>query len=124
MANLEALDTGKPHPQAKMQVLWSAGVLRNQATWADKIFGRTVPADGPFFGYTRMEPIGVVGQIIPWNYPILMVVVKISPALIAGCTIILKPAEQTPLTALHVAALIKEAGFPEGVVNVITGNFR
>jgi acyl-CoA reductase-like NAD-dependent aldehyde dehydrogenase len=120
---LEALDTGKPHIQAKMQVLWSAGVLRNQASWADKVFGQTKSPDGPIFGYTRKEPIGVVGQIIPWNYPILMYVVKVAPALTAGCTIVLKPAEQTPLTALYVSALVKEAGFPPGVINVITGKF-
>lgn len=121
LANLEALDTGKPHAQAKHQVYWSAGVLRSQVSWADKIYGRTTTPDGPLFGYTRQEPIGVVGQIIPWNYPILMYVVKVAPALTAGCTIILKPAEQTPLTALHVSSLVKESGFPPGVLNVITG---
>lgn len=124
LGNLEALDTGKPQPQARGQVLWSANVLRNQATWTDKVFGQTSSPDGPIFGYTRKEAIGVVGQIIPWNYPILMYVVKVAPALAAGCTIILKPAEQTPLTALHVSALVKEAGFPPGVLNVITGTIR
>lgn len=77
--------------------------------------------DGSFFTLTRKEPIGVVGQIIPWNYPILMLTWKWGPALAAGCTLILKPAEQTPLSALAVAALAKEAGFPKGVINVLPG---
>ncbi len=77
--------------------------------------------DGPFFTFTRKEPVGVVGQIIPWNYPLAMVAWKWGPALATGCTIVLKPAEQTPLSALYAAALAKEAGFPKGVINVVTG---
>lgn len=78
-------------------------------------------SDGNFITMTRLEPVGVVGQIIPWNYPILMAAWKWGPAMAAGCTMILKPAEQTPLTALYLASLVKEAGFPKGVVNVLTG---
>lgn len=96
--------------------------LRYCAGWADKIHGRTVPMDGEFFGYTRREPVGVCAQITPWNFPILMVTMKIGPALAAGNTIVLKPAEQTPLTALYIAQLCKEAGFPNGVVNVVPGD--
>lgn len=91
------------------------------AGYADKVHGNTIPSDGNLFSYTRKEPIGVVGQIIPWNYPILMISWKFGPALAAGCTIVLKPAEQTPLTALYIGSLVKEAGFPSGVVNIITG---
>lgn len=92
------------------------------AGYCDKIHGNTIPVDGNMYAYTRKEPYGVVGQIIPWNYPIMMIIWKFGPALAAGCTIILKPAEQTPLTALYLAALAKEAGFPAGVINVINGH--
>jgi aldehyde dehydrogenase (NAD+) len=85
------------------------------------IAGKVIPMDGDFFVYTRHEPVGVCGQIIPWNFPILMMAWKLGPALATGNTIILKPAEQTSLTALYIAQLIKEAGFPEGVVNVVPG---
>lgn len=94
---------------------------RYYAGFCDKIHGNTIPSDGNMFSYTRKEPIGVVGQIIPWNYPILMISWKFGPALAAGCCIILKPAQQTPLSALYLAALSKEAGFPNGVINVING---
>uniref|UniRef100_A0A7N5JK49 aldehyde dehydrogenase (NAD(+)) n=2 Tax=Ailuropoda melanoleuca TaxID=9646 RepID=A0A7N5JK49_AILME len=96
-------------------------VLRYCAGWADKIQGRTIPIDGNFFTYTRHEPVGVCGQIIPWNFPLVMLIWKIGPALTCGNTVVVKPAEQTPLTALHVASLIQEAGFPPGVVNVVPG---
>ena len=89
--------------------------------WADKIEGKTIPINGPYFCYTRHEPVGVVGQIIPWNFPLLMQAWKWGPALAAGCTIVLKPAEQTPLSALRVAELAHEAGIPEGVINVVPG---
>lgn len=95
--------------------------LRYFAGWADKNHGKTIPMDGEFFTYTRHEPVGVCGQIIPWNFPILMMAWKLGPALATGNTIILKPAEQTSLTALYIAQLVKEAGFPEGVVNVVPG---
>ncbi len=95
--------------------------MRYYAGVADKIHGDTIPSDGPHFTYTRKEPVGVCGQIIPWNYPLVMVAWKWGPALAAGCTIVMKPAEQTPLTALYVCSLAKEAGVPEGVINVVTG---
>src|SRR5260370_16957609 len=87
----------------------------------DKITGKTIPVEGNYFCYTRHEPVGVVGQIITWNFPLLMQAWKWGPALAAGNTVILKPAEQTPLTALRVAQLAQEAGFPDGVVNVVPG---
>ncbi|CAG9578933.1 unnamed protein product [Danaus chrysippus] len=121
LAELETLDCGKPVRIAEEEVHSSAGVLRYYAGKADKILGNTIPADGECLSMTLKEPIGVCGQIIPWNYPIPMISWKIGPALAAGCTIVLKPAEQTPLTALAVAALVKEAGFPPGVVNVVPG---
>src|SRR2546421_2893920 len=94
---------------------------RYYAGWADKIEGRTIPVYGPYFPYTRHEPVGVVGQIIPWNFPLLMQAWKWAPALATGCTIVLKPAEQTPLTALRIAALAQEVGIPDGVINVVPG---
>ncbi|XP_013178893.1 PREDICTED: aldehyde dehydrogenase X, mitochondrial-like [Papilio xuthus] len=121
LAELETLDCGKPVKVAEGEVYFAASVLRYYAGKADKILGNTIPADGEVLSMTLKEPVGVCGQIIPWNYPIPMMSWKISPALAAGCTIVLKPAEQTPLTALAVAALIKEAGFPPGVVNVLPG---
>lgn len=99
----------------------SIKVLRYMAGWADKNHGKTIPLDGNFFCYTRHEPVGVCGQIIPWNFPLLMMAWKIGPALSMGNTVVLKPAEQTPLTALYVAQLSKEAGFPPGVLNVVPG---
>lgn len=95
--------------------------MRNYAGWADKIHGETVPIHGPFLQYTRPEPVGVAAQIIPWNFPALMMIWKLGPCLATGCTSIIKPAEQTPLTALRMAELIQEAGFPGGVVNVLPG---
>ncbi|XP_045768437.1 aldehyde dehydrogenase X, mitochondrial-like [Maniola jurtina] len=121
LAELETLDCGKPVKTAEEEVYYSASVIRYYAGKADKILGSTIPADGEVFSMTVKEPVGVCAQIIPWNYPIPMLSWKIAPALAAGCTIIVKPAEQTPLTALAVAALIKEAGFPPGVVNIIPG---
>ena len=98
-----------------------ARTLRYYAGWADKIEGRTVPVRGNFLSYTLRQPVGVVGQIIPWNFPLLMLAWKWGPALACGNTIVMKPAEQSPLTALRAAALAQEAGFPDGVVNVIPG---
>src|SRR5206468_803033 len=94
---------------------------RYYAGWADKNHGKTIPVSGNYFCYTKHEPVGVVGQIIPWNFPLLMQAWKLGPALATGCTVVMKPAEQTPLTALRVGELILEAGFPEGVVNVLPG---
>ncbi|XP_060803777.1 aldehyde dehydrogenase X, mitochondrial [Amyelois transitella] len=121
LSELEVLDNGKPLKNAIGEISWSANVIRYYAGKADKILGNTIPADGEVMSMTLKEPVGVCGQILPWNYPIPMFVWKIAPALAAGCTTIVKPAEQTPLTALAMAALIKEAGFPPGVVNVVTG---
>lgn len=121
LANLESLDNGKPFADSLFDVETTVNTFKYYAGFADKIHGKTILADGPYFSFTKLQPIGVVGQIIPWNYPILMLAWKWGPALAAGCTIVLKPAEQTPLTALHVAALTKEAGFPDGVINVVPG---
>lgn len=121
LANLESLDNGKTRVMAAFDVGFCVSVLRYYAGYADKIHGNTIPADGPVFSYTRKEPVGVVGQIIPWNYPLVMAVWKWAPALAAGCTLVMKPAEQTPLSVLHASALTKEAGFPDGVINVVPG---
>jgi len=122
LAALEALDNGKPWHVAKaadMTLLHRN--IRYHAGWADKIHGQVIPTPGPFFQYTREEAVGVCAQIIPWNFPALMMAWKIGPALAAGCTTIVKPAEQTPLSALRMAELSVEAGFPDGVINVLPG---
>jgi len=122
LITLEVLDNGKPYLTARtVDVPLSIACYRYFAGWADKIQGKTIPIGGDYFCYTRHEPVGVVGQIIPWNFPLLMQAWKLAPTLAAGNTVILKPAEQTPLSALRVAELILEAGFPEGVVNVLPG---
>ena len=95
--------------------------LRYYAGFADKIHGQTIPIRGEYFTYTRREPVGVAGQIIPWNFPMLMAAWKWGPALAAGCTVVMKPAEQTPLTCLRMARLAQKAGFPDGVINVVPG---
>src|ERR1700682_1171481 len=119
---LDSLDNGKPLADALAADLpLTIKCYRYYAGWADKIHGKTIPVDGPFFCYTRHEPVGVVGQIIPWNFPLLMQAWKWGPALAMGCTMVLKPAEQTPLSALRAAALAQEAGFPDGVINVVPG---
>lgn len=122
LASLETLDNGKPYLMSYLADLaLSIKCLRYFAGWADKNHGKTIPIDGDFMSFTRHEPIGVCGQIIPWNFPLLMQAWKLGPALATGNTVVMKPAEQTPLTALHVAQLVKEAGFPPGVVNIIPG---
>jgi len=122
LARLEALDNGKPYQVARTADLpLVIACYRYYAGWADKIQGKTIPIAGNYFCYTRHEPVGVVGQIIPWNFPLLMQAWKLGPALAAGNTVVLKPAEQTPLTALRVGELIIEAGFPAGVVNILPG---
>ena len=122
LAALESLDNGKPLRDAMAADLpLTIKCYRYYAGWADKIHGKTIPIDGPYFCYTRHEPVGVVGQIIPWNFPLLMQAWKWGPALAMGCTMVLKPAEQTPLTALRVAQLAQEAGVPDGVINVVPG---
>eukprot|EP00944_MAST-04C_sp_MAST-4C-sp1_P015318 g15318.t1 len=122
LAKLETLDNGKPYSDSfNIDLGLVIKCFRYYGGWCDKIQGKTIPIDGPYFCYTRHEPIGVCGQITPWNFPSLMLAWKLAPALACGCCIVLKPAEQTPLTALYIASLIKEAGFPCGVVNVIPG---
>jgi aldehyde dehydrogenase (NAD+) len=122
LAALETLDNGKPINDARNADLpLVIDCYRYYAGWADKIEGKTIPVNGPYFCYTRHEPVGVVGQIIPWNFPLLMQAWKWGPALAAGCTIVLKPAEQTPLSALRVGELAMEAGFPPGVINIVPG---
>ncbi len=121
-AQLESLDNGKPLTVARVaDVPLAADLFHYMAGWATKIEGNTIPFSPKYFAYTRREPVGVVGQIIPWNFPLLMAAWKLGPALATGCTVVLKPAEQTPLSALLLAELIAEAGFPDGVVNVVPG---
>jgi phenylacetaldehyde dehydrogenase len=127
-ATLESLDNGKPISVARVaDVPLAVDLFRYMAGWATKLEGNTIPISVPyapgakFLAYTMKEPIGVVGQIIPWNFPLLMAAWKLGPALAAGCCIVLKPAEQTPLSALRLAELAVEAGLPEGVLNVVTG---
>ena len=123
LAELESLDNGKPLAAAKGDIAASVAHLRYYAGWPTKIEGETIPVSGrDLFCYTLREPVGVCAQIVPWNFPLLMAVWKISPALAAGCPLILKPAEQTPLTALRLGELALEAGFPEGTFNVLTGD--
>ena len=122
LAELETRDNGKPIKESTYIDL--PGVVENFeyfAGWPTKIEGETIPVPGQMFNYTLREPVGVCGQIIPWNFPLLMAAWKLAPALAAGNTVVLKPAEQTPVTAIELAKLIQEAGFPEGVVNIIPG---
>src|SRR5208283_4290849 len=128
LAQLESLDNGKPFAVARAaDVPLSADMFWYMAGWATKLEGHTKTLSVPympganFHSYTLREPVGVVGQIIPWNFPLLMAAWKLAPALATGCTVVLKPAEQTPLTALRLAELIAEAGVPDGVMNVVTG---
>jgi aldehyde dehydrogenase (NAD+) len=122
LARLETLDNCKPLMEARYADLpLTIATYRYYAGWADKIQGRTIPIAGPYFCYTRHQPVGVVGQIIPWNFPLLTQAMKLALALAAGNTVVLKPAEQTPLTALRVGELILEAGLPPGAVNILPG---
>lgn len=122
LAALESLDNGKPITDSLTADLpLTLQCYRYYAGWADKLYGQTLPINGEYFSYTRHEPVGVVGQIIPWNFPLLMQAWKWGPALACGNTVVLKPAEQTPLTALYVGRLAQEVGFPEGVINVVPG---
>lgn len=122
LAMLESLDTGKTLTVAKqVDVSYSIHCLRYFAGWPDKIHGKTIPMNSPHFLYSKEEPVGVCGQVIPWNFPLVMMIWKIAPVLVTGCTTVVKPAEATPLTALRLGELIMEAGFPEGVVNVLPG---
>src|ERR1043165_9956552 len=122
LAALETADNGKPIKESTYIAL--PGVVENFeyfAGWATKIDGETIPVPGQMFNYTLREPVGVCGQIIPWNFPLLMAAWKLAPALAAGNTVVLKPAEQTPVGAMELASLIQEAGFPDGVVNIVPG---
>jgi len=123
LAELESLDNGKPLGYAKGDIAAAVNHLRYYAGWPTKIEGETIPVSSPdVFCYTRREPVGVCAQIVPWNFPLLMSTWKVAPALAAGCTLVLKPAEQTPLTGLRLGQLAQEAGVPDGVVNVLTGD--
>jgi len=125
IAALETWDNGKPYEQASLvEVPMVVRIFRYYAGWADKIHGLTVPADGPYHVQTLHEPIGVAGQIVPWNFPLLLFAWKVAPALACGNTIVLKSAEQTPLTAIYAAKLFHEAGLPSGVLNIISGYGR
>jgi len=128
MAEIESLDNGKPLVIARVaDVELAADLFHYMAGFATKIFGQTFPISVPyapgaqFHAYTLKEPVGVVGQIIPWNFPLLMAAWKLGPALATGCTVVLKPAEQTPLSAIRLGELMQEAGLPDGVVNIVTG---
>jgi acyl-CoA reductase-like NAD-dependent aldehyde dehydrogenase len=122
LAELETLDNGKPIFESKnIDIPGAAETFRYYAGWASKIYGETNPSDPGMFNFTLREPIGVCGQIIPWNFPLLMAAWKIAPALACGNVVILKPAEQTPLTALRLGELILESGLPENVVQIVTG---
>lgn len=122
LAQIEALDNGKPYRVAlEDDIPGTVDQFRYYAGWATKILGQTIPISPDYLNYTRHEPIGVAGQIIPWNYPLQMASWKLGAALATGCTVVLKSAEQTPLSLLYTAQLFKEAGFPDGVVNFLSG---
>ena len=122
LAEIDSLDNGKPIGELLENDIPNAiGQFQYYAGWTTKIMGQTIPVSGSYFNYTRHEPVGVAGQIIPWNFPLMMAAWKIAPALATGCTVVLKPAEQTPLSALYLAKLAAEAGFPKGVINIIPG---
>jgi aldehyde dehydrogenase (NAD+) len=120
-ARLETAHNGKTLFESKIEISMTVSTLRYYAGWADKITGDTIPVDGPFFVYTLREPVGVVGAIVPWNFPLNIASWKFAPALAAGCTIILKPASETPLTALAMGDIMLEAGLPPGAFNVVSG---
>ncbi len=121
VAELETIHNGKPLFESKIDVNMSIETLRYYGGWADKLGGETLPVEGPFFVYTLREPVGVVGAIVPWNFPLNLATWKFAPALAAGCTVVLKPASETPLTALAIADVMLEAGLPPGAFNVVTG---
>jgi len=122
LAQLETLDNGKSiNESLNVDIPSAANTFRYYAGWVDKAYGQTIPSDPEFFNFTLREPVGVCGQIIPWNFPLLMAAWKLGPALACGNTVVLKPAEQTPLTALRLGELLMEAGLPKGVVNIVPG---
>jgi aldehyde dehydrogenase (NAD+) len=120
-AEIETHQNGKTFFESKIDVSMTVETLRYYAGWADKITGSTLPANGPNFTYTLKEPLGVVAAIVPWNFPLNLASWKFAPALAAGCTVVLKPASETPLTALAFAELVREAGLPPGAFNVLCG---
>lgn len=121
LATLESFNCGKTITDSRGDIQGVANTLRYYGGWADKLEGRTIPVRGSFLSYTLRQPVGVVGQIIPWNFPLLMMAWKLGPALACGNTVVMKPAEQTPLTALRMAELAAEAGLPAGVLNIVNG---
>jgi len=122
LARLETMDVGKPiRDSSRVDLPLVVDCFEYFAGMADKVMGETIPVPGKFLNFTLREPVGVVGQIIPWNYPLLMAAWKMAPALAAGCTVVLKPAEQTPITALELAKICQEAEVPPGVVNICPG---
>jgi len=127
LAQLESLDNGKPFSVARVaDVPLSADIFHYMSGWATKLEGKHIPisnlvSPGQYLSFTRLEPIGVVGQIIPWNFPLLMAAWKLAPALATGCTVVLKVAEETPLSGLRLGELLQEAGVPDGVVNIVPG---
>ena len=121
IAEVETKNNGKPLFESKIDVAMAIETFRYYAGWADKITGETLPVNGPFFTYTLREPVGVVGAIVPWNFPLNLATWKVAPALAAGCTVVLKPAHETPLTALMLGEIAIEAGLPPGALNVVPG---
>jgi aldehyde dehydrogenase (NAD+) len=124
IARLESQQNGKPLFESNIDCSMAIETLRYYAGWCDKLVGETLPVEGPFFTYTLREPIGVVGAIVPWNFPLNLAMWKVAPALAAGCTLVLKPATETPLTALALGQVMLEAGLPAGAFNVIAGGGR
>ena len=125
LASIISTENGKTLREAAgADVGPAADCFRYYAGWVRKIYGETIPVDGPFFNYTLREPVGVVGAIVPWNFPLQIAAWKVAPALACGCSVVLKPSELTPLNALKFAEICMEAGVPEGVLNVVTGYGR
>jgi aldehyde dehydrogenase (NAD+)/phenylacetaldehyde dehydrogenase len=121
IAKLETLHNGKTFFESKIEIAMTVETLRYYAGWADKLTGSTLPVDADALVYTMKEPVGVVGAIVPWNFPLNLASWKIGPALASGCSMVLKPASETPLTALAFAEILREAGYPEGAFNVVPG---
>ena len=124
IARLESLQNGKPLFESNIDCTMAIETLRYYAGWCDKLTGETLPVDGAFFAYTLREPVGVVGAIVPWNFPLNLAMWKVAPALAAGCTVVLKPATETPLTALALGQVMVDAGLPPGALNVVSGGGR
>jgi aldehyde dehydrogenase (NAD+) len=124
IARLESLQNGKPLFESNIDCAMAIETLRYYAGWCDKLTGETLPVEGPYFAYTLREPVGVVGAIVPWNFPLNLAMWKVAPALAAGCTVVLKPATETPLTALALGQVMLDAGLPAGALNVVSGGGR